>query len=115
VNETKWRLVPTEPTEVQSEAGRRAYKDGGDYDDIYKEMVRWAPTPSTPAASAGGWISVKDRLPEGDDDVLAWFPGVKFPWTAPSKTVRSWMIGEDPIDDGLWQDLPSPPAPRIGG
>ena len=74
------------------------------------------------AAKGGGWISVKDALPEKNVEVLVAFEGITIPstgqytgnhrdvngWCYPSENMGSTYQGSDPIVTA-WQPLPKPP------
>lgn len=60
------------------------------------------------------WISVKDRLPQGNTYVLGWWPGMGEPRQVAASNVRMWIQGEDPIDDAVWKPMPPSPEPSDG-
>ncbi len=64
-----------------------------------------------PVAEGGAWSSIRERLPDGDGDVLTWHPNFKEIRRRSANTVRIWA--SDPSDtsmmDSMWHPLPAPP------
>lgn len=78
----------------------------------FRNVVKTAPTIPSPQ-----WISVKDRLPEEQKEVLIYLPeydSVEMAslFTIPSMNLREWVQNEDAymLDEvSYWMPLPEPP------
>ena len=80
---------------------------------IMRNWVRRRPT----VPAYGQWVSVKDRLPEEQKEVLIYLPeydSVEMAslFTIPSMNLREWVQNEDAymLDEvSYWMPLPEPP------
>ena len=121
---SEFKVVPTIPTEAMIEAGQNVNRYAEhDAKEVYQAMLNAAPTPAHV-----GWISVKERLPDKDQEVLifanswgekhitsATFMGLPDylkgkPWWSGngwSGYEWEWDFNEDHISH--WMPLPPPP------
>lgn len=84
-----------------------------DMSNIMRNWVRRRPT----VPAYGQWVSVKDRLPEEQKEVLIYLPeydSVEMAslFTIPSINLREWVQNEDAymLDEvSYWMPLPEPP------
>lgn len=89
------------------------------YDAALNTVLEYiADAPTVPAY--GQWVSVKDRLPEEQKEVLIYLPeydSVEMAslFTIPSMNLREWVQNEDAymLDEvSYWMPLPEPPDKR---
>ena len=91
-----------------------AYQDG--YDAALNTLLDYIADMPT-AHAYGQWVSVKDRLPEAQKEVLIYLPEydsveIAALFTIPSMNLREWAQNEDAymLDEvSYWMPLPEPP------
>lgn len=91
-----------------------AYQDG--YDAALNTLLDYIADMPT-AHAYGQWVSVKDRLPEVQKEVLIYLPEydsveIAALFTIPSMNLREWAQNEDAymLDEvSYWMPLPEPP------
>ena len=114
-----WRTVPVEPTDAMVEVMKNGpadyhYRDiEGQIKAAYRRAIAAAPTP--PAGEQ--WISVEERMPEHDVDVLVSFLStaqvVAYFDSQPEKEGFVWQTMDGPAYRAEavthWMPLPTPP------
>jgi len=80
--------------------------DGRDVEDAFVEDVLEAAADML-ERDAPGWISVKDRMPEGSERVLAYFPEMRDS-EANIQLSKGWALNKFVSH---WMPMPCPPEP----
>lgn len=73
-DESKWQLVPKEPTTEMFRVGCEVHDQRpSEVREVYSAMLAAAPLPAAPVREVpDNWISVDDRLPEMGMDEYVW-------------------------------------------
>lgn len=100
---------PLEPTQAMIDAGRLAIEQGRGAKSVWLEMAARAPASTT----GHGWIPVSERLPVGDDDVLAFDVRGKVHGKSAHNVRTAWHMAVAEKDTCFythWKPLPEGPV-----
>lgn len=123
-DESRWKLVPVEPTPEMVSAAEEAHMPFGDMDIALRMAILSAP--STPATVQGdGWIPIIERLPqikqvlsekctlEGREIPTLYRSGMvlTFDGSRVSAGIVEWFHSKSPLNNVThWMPLPAAPG-----